>query len=240
MDLLEYLSDQFYQPDSISAVKKFFGRFGLPIPQKQEYRGTADHGALVLLSDIACTIRITDDTRFPHTYHPRFLQPLISNHCSGLRIDVNPGVETPFHGAATERAPAVYRKLADEFERCALIYWDANPNNIARLPVPHNNYFLVIDPGCIKTPQSSKQDTTHVGGLYYPQSTIFSPLQTLFAKALSNGGPTVNGELLEAAKERCRQLKNTGALVANWESVNYQNTQEIAENYARRIALALN
>ncbi len=223
---------------STNEVEEFFEGLNLPIPQKDEFFKTSDGGTLTLLTEFACTVRITPRYHYPQMQHPRVLHPLILKSNKDFHMIVNPGLRA---AKATYDREKMNRILDREG---VLKFDDLHADNIGLLPPPYDYYAVLIDPDCItRINQSSEHVKRFLEG-DDRQAQIFSPLRERFADAWPEECTQPDPSKIKEAWETCRQLKKDGALDASWTQRDYSNhrfhpnntgTTKAAIHYANRI-----
>ncbi len=232
--MLDHLKRPYTKP-SVEGVASFFERLSLPLPKTGEFFETREGGALVLVTDFGCTVRITPKKFYPDIRHPRVLQPLISRYSESFHMAVNPGLRNLTGVYDQEEMEATLHREG------GIDCGDLYKFNICTLPSPHESYKIVIDPDCIR---KINKNTRHVKACLDgddPQSRIFSSLRQRFKEGY--GDPSKMRETWAT----CIQEKRGKNLSSSWEWMNYSKKQismfdvwkigttQAAENYAERL-----
>ncbi len=215
--LLDYLKSYSYSDQTLDQVEDVFNRLGLPLPSEGEfYKAKDDQGAVVLMSRFATALRLTHNSR-KHFSHTRILQPLISAPAEELRIDLNPGVLTPFYRPDYTEWSKVYAEMEAELRRDGIGVTDFNGDNGGRLPAPFDKHHIFIDPGALRAlTKSALEAAETLKSLESkdPQVLLFGSLKTMFQQAFSDQPE----QKLQEAWRKCIMMKAQGLLVANWEN----------------------
>ncbi len=239
-DIIEYLAVRsFDKAKTSSQAIAVFNKLKLPIPQEGEFFQTDDGGAVVLISPYACVLRFTSEVR-QHFVHTRILQPLLTLPANEFRADLNPGVSIPFHGNDYTEWYDIYCQMENELKDDGIKVNDINHENGGRLPLPFDDHFIFIEQGDI-----SRLNVSVLSNQKFlkrlpdddPQVVLFGNLKKRFCEAQNNNDISFSWGF-------CKEMKEQGVLVANWEKNNHGNkginkryggTQVIADAYARHI-----
>lgn len=211
MSHLENYISRRYGKESTGHLIETFNKLGLPVPQtQQDYRVTADGGALIFLNAYNCVIRITEQY-FPAYDHPHILQPIASFPDEDIRIEINPGITCP----AQRKDIAIVDKILHK-DLLTINNSDRHELNIGLLPAKTANFpegipVVIEMPAVRHLTQNVKDIAEILKKCPSDQKEFYAPLRQAFCKALDKND-------MKEFWQFCTTMKKNGALIAGWKT----------------------
>ncbi len=230
--LIDYLKN-WYPELEMDSVENFFRTLALPFPEQSTFYQTSDIGALVLLTDYACTVRLTDIKKLPMVPHPRRVKSLFCEVSNVLHMAVHPGLRLHKNVDSYHLMQPVNIRVNDILRAEGLHMIDTDQNNYAFLPC-EQDYVVIIDPCAIgRVDEQTKYVRQAVNGEDI-QSVVFKELYEAF-NCLKANNAGVQPSIARDVWGLCREFKEKGQLVSPWEKHNYVSTTRAAMGYSELI-----
>lgn len=216
-DLLEYLETDFGCKEDLNQIELFFEKACLPMPNSGQFRKITEFGALCLLTDFGCVVRISGKD---NQSHPRKIAPLLRVDTSLYSISINPGLNLERFRIETYQDEKDYEGCIEHIlneEGADLV--DKHENNIGYLPFPYHDYFVVVDPDFFEIIDRANPEIVSAVNGSDPQSIIYGSLRGVFQIAWKQ--PTIEliqSEMLKAW-EVCKHWKQERRLFSCWDQV---------------------
>lgn len=224
--------------DTARAVRQAFRNLALPVPEQDEFCVTSDGGFLVLANDLGCALRLSNDAALPARHHKRVHQAVAERPVGLLRMDVNPGIQSPSFPDDAE-----FDAMMQDIERAGLRCIDISSANFGRLPavpgISAFEYHVVIDPGAIGSSSrwAHYSDTKHDADYYRTeedkavtvrretsmpampddfQDRLYAPLRQAFAAAWPCKSDRANPTQMKTFHALCQTARDKGRLMNAW------------------------
>ena len=210
-------------------IGRFFERATLPIPKENAVYRTSDQGYMVFLNQFACTVRVTNDDRYPLLRHARILKPLYTERFESTRISINPGIRI---GTSANETEFLKRTLSDG----GICFHDRpkDNDNSGYLPQFDPDYAVLLDTPAVGIEDKELYQSSLSDDEDSPQDIIYLDLRQAFRRATPGGMANANPDRMLECWDLSAQFKHSGRMVSDWSDMrkSHRGSWYCADNYS--------